>query len=79
MQDQTYNLKAVGVRAEMLNAATPQSDARTIMNRMVTGGLAATIKGKGKSRAVQLSVDEDEREIKLVYVSRPTLPDLVFL
>ncbi|KAL8280821.1 hypothetical protein RQP46_006825 [Phenoliferia psychrophenolica] len=70
MQDQTYNLRAVGVRAEMLNAATSQSDARTIMKRLVTGGLASSLKGKGKSKAAQLSVDEDEREIKLEKIDK---------
>ena len=70
VRPQCYNLRARGVRAELINAATSQGDSRTIMKKMVSGGSAATAKGKGKGKAVELSVDEDEREIKLVYVSR---------
>lgn len=69
VRPQCYNLRARGVRAELINAATSQGDSRTIMKKMVSGGSAATAKGKGKGKAVELSVDEDEREIKLVYVS----------
>lgn len=86
MQDQTYNLRQNGVRAEMLNSATSKEDAKMITARMVNGGKANVPKGKGKGKGQDIKrvkkevnwdeeeseedvTEEDEREIKLVYVS----------
>ncbi|KAK4703966.1 hypothetical protein P7C70_g2253, partial [Phenoliferia sp. Uapishka_3] len=69
MQDQTYNLNELNIRAEMLNAATDQAEAKNLMKRMVTGGNTSAAKGSGKGKAVPLRTDEDEREIKLVFVT----------
>lgn len=72
VQDQTYNLNALDVRAEMLNSATSQEDAREIMKRLVSGGQASTTakgKGKAKVQTAPKSRADDQREIKLVYVS----------
>ncbi|KAM0748733.1 ATP-dependent DNA helicase [Meredithblackwellia eburnea MCA 4105] len=68
MQDQTYNLNALKIRAEMINSATTQEEARSIQKRMISGGnVSAPSRGKGK--VVTMPTGEDEREIKLVYVT----------
>lgn len=52
MQDQCYNLRLRGIRAEMLSAATSQADSKAILQRMISGGGSQTTKkGKGKAKA----------------------------
>lgn len=67
MYDQVYNLRSKGVVAEMLSAATPQDESRSILKRML-GDLQTTTtkKGKGKSKVED---NEDSESIKLVYVT----------
>ena len=76
MQDQCYNLRLRGIRAEMLSAATSQADSKAILQRMISGGGSQTTK-KGKGKAARTNTeqgqDDDEREIKLIYV-RSLLP-----
>lgn len=70
MQDQCYNLRANGVRAEMINGSTSKSDAAALMRRLRDGGTDASPKGKGKGRAATNAFEhDDEREIKLMYVT----------
>lgn len=70
MQDQCYNLRLRGIRAEMLNAATSQADSKAIIQRIISGGGSqSTKKGKGKAaRGTNTNGEDDEREIKLIYV-----------
>lgn len=65
MQDQIYNLRAVGVRAETIHGATSAADAKAILKRLVEGGVK---QGKRKRSQEDVEIDEDEREVKLIYV-----------
>ncbi len=62
MDDQVYNLRALGVSAEMLNGTTSQDDARAIQHRL------AGTKPKDKVKAEQFD-HSNQGSIKLIYVT----------
>ncbi|SCV70022.1 BQ2448_1416 [Microbotryum intermedium] len=69
MDDQCFNLRELGVNAEMLNASTTSEDQRSIMKRLVGNSQAPTTK-KGKAKAEPQETELDEKDlIKLVYVT----------
>ncbi|SGY99532.1 BQ5605_C034g11289 [Microbotryum silenes-dioicae] len=70
MDDQCFNLRELGVSAEMLNASTTSEDQRWIMKRLVGNSQAASTNKKGKAKAeLQDSELEEKDLIKLVYVT----------
>jgi ATP-dependent DNA helicase Q1 len=62
MDDQVYNLRAIGISAEMLNGTTTQDEARAIQHRL------AGTKPKDKVKAEQFDHD-NQGSIKLIYVT----------
>ena len=83
MQDQCFNLQAVGIRAETINGETPAAVATSMLKGVIAGHTvggekskaASKGKGKGKGREESIEIEEvvDSREIKLIYVS-PFVP-----
>ena len=62
MDDQVYNLRAIGISAEMLNGTTTQDEARAIQHRL------AGTKPKDKAKAEHFDCT-NHGSIKLIYVT----------
>lgn len=63
MDDQAYNLRQLGIAAEMINGTTSQEDGRAIMHRL------AGTKPTNKVKAEEFERGRGGGEIKLLYVT----------